>query len=48
MVYQPIESYGIIGNIHTAVLAGVEGSIHRLCQPHFDSPAVFAAPGRPD
>jgi GH15 family glucan-1,4-alpha-glucosidase len=43
MPYKPIENYGIIGNIHTAALGGVDGSIDRLCFPHFDSPGIFAA-----
>ncbi len=43
MPYQPIENYGIIGDLHTIALIGMNGSIDWLCFPHFDSPAVFAA-----
>src|SRR3954454_24928239 len=43
MPYLPIEDYGIIGDLHTVALCGVNGSIDWFCFPSFDSPSVFAA-----
>lgn len=43
MAYQPIENYGIIGNLNTVALIGMHGSIDFLSFPYFDSPTVFAA-----
>jgi GH15 family glucan-1,4-alpha-glucosidase len=43
MSYQPIENYGLIGDLHTVALVGLSGSIDWLCYPHFDSPSIFAA-----
>lgn len=42
-VYQPIENYGIIGDLNTVALIGLNGSIDFMCFPDFDSPSVFAA-----
>jgi len=44
MSYQPIENYGIIGNMRTVALVGMNnGSIDWYCYPHFDSPSIFGA-----
>lgn len=43
MSYQPIEDYGITGDLHAIALVGLNGSIDWLCYPHFDSPSVLAA-----
>jgi GH15 family glucan-1,4-alpha-glucosidase len=43
MAYQPIENYGIIGNMRTVAMVGMNGSIDWFCSPRFDSPSVFGA-----
>jgi GH15 family glucan-1,4-alpha-glucosidase len=39
--YRPIESYGLIGDMHTVALVGLDGSIDWCCMPRFDAPSVF-------
>ncbi len=41
--YQPIENYGVIGDLRTIALVGINGSIDFMCFPDFDSPSIFAA-----
>jgi GH15 family glucan-1,4-alpha-glucosidase len=42
MSFEPIENYGVIGNMRSIALVGINGSIDFLCYPKFDSPTVFA------
>lgn len=41
--YQPIENYGVIGDLNTVALIGLNGSIDFMCFPDFDSPSIFAS-----
>ena len=43
MGYQPIENYGMVGNMRTVALVGMNGSIGWFCCPRFDSPSIFGA-----
>ncbi|HXT00291.1 MAG TPA: glycoside hydrolase family 15 protein [Elusimicrobiota bacterium] len=39
---EPIENHGVIGDLETAALVAMDGSIDFMCFPHFDSPTIFA------
>jgi hypothetical protein len=41
MSYQPIENYGIIGNMRTVALVGMHGSIDWYCYPTSIRPAFL-------
>lgn len=41
MTYQPIENYGVIGNMHTVALIGKNGSIDWFCPRKFDDASIF-------
>ncbi|NGX41929.1 MAG: Trehalase [Chlamydiae bacterium] len=41
--YLPIEDYGVIGDLSTAALVGLNGSIDFMCFPEFESPSIFCA-----
>ncbi len=43
MSYKNIGEYGIIGDLHTIALVGIDGSIDWCCLPQFYSPSLFGA-----
>ena len=43
MGYLGIHDYGLIGDMHSCALVGLNGSIDWACFPRFDSPSAFAA-----
>jgi GH15 family glucan-1,4-alpha-glucosidase len=43
-----IEEHGIVGNLETAALVALDGTIDFMCWPAFDGPSVFAALLDPD
>jgi GH15 family glucan-1,4-alpha-glucosidase len=46
--WTPIEGYGLIGNLETCGLVGVDGSVDWFPFPHVESPTVLAAILDPD
>ena len=40
---EPIENHGIVGDLRTVALVGLDGAVDFLCWPRFDSPSVFAS-----
>jgi len=40
--YVAVSDHGLIGNLRTAALVSLDGSIESYCVPHFDSPSIFA------
>ena len=42
-MYLRIEEHGIIGDLYTAALVGIDGTIDWFCAPHFDSPSIFGS-----
>jgi GH15 family glucan-1,4-alpha-glucosidase len=41
--YLPIGEHGVIGDLHTVALVGIDGTIDWYCTPRFDAPSVFAS-----
>ncbi|KAF8508900.1 glycoside hydrolase family 15 protein [Gautieria morchelliformis] len=39
--YLDIQDHGLVGNMRTAALISIDGSVESYCVPHFDSPSVF-------
>src|SRR5207245_8813864 len=39
--YPPIDDYALVGDLHSAALISLHGSVDWLCLPRFDSPWIF-------
>ena len=39
--YPAISDHGLIGDLQTAALVSVDGSVDWFCAPRFDSPSIF-------
>ena len=48
MAKLPIENHGVVGDLATVALVGMNGSIDFMCFPEFDSPTIFGALLDPD
>jgi len=42
-VYPAISDHGLIGDLQSAALVAIDGTIDWFCWPRFDSPSVFAS-----
>lgn len=40
--YIGLADHGLIGNLRTAALVSIDGSVESYCVPNFDSPSIFA------
>src|SRR3984885_15905795 len=41
--YLPIADHGLVGDLHSVILVGTNGTIDWFCCPAFDSPSVFGS-----
>ena len=43
MTWTPISDHGIVGDLRTAALVALDGTVDWFCAPRFDSPSLFAS-----